>query len=686
MLSCRPSANNIDGANWSEYLGGPDRNHFSLLRQIDSTNVGKLKMAWQYHTGDSGQMQCNPLIVDGTLYGVTALAKPFALNAATGQLIWKTELPRSEVANTPRGLVYWKKDDDERILFSCGEWLYALDPKTGNRISNFGDSGSINIKAGLGESAKDKAVISNAPGTVFNDIIIVPTRIDEGEGAAPGHIQAFNIVSGKLEWVFHTIPQPGEEGADTWPPDISNNHNVGAANNWCGMAIDREKGIVYVPTGSAAFDFYGAERIGSNLFANCLLALDARTGKKIWHQQLVHHDILDRDLPAPPNLVTLSIDGKRVDAVAQITKQGYIFVFDRQNGKPLFPVVEQPAPPSDIPGERAWPTQPFPLKPAPFTRTTMKEEDIYSKASNRDELVEKFRTVRSEGVFTPLSEKGTIVFPGLDGGAEWGGAAVDDSGVLYVNSNETPWLISLGKKEDKEAKLTGAGVYRSNCAVCHSTDRKGSPSAGFPSLVDIGKRRTDEEMMSTISHGKGRMPAFPQLSADAKKALVEFLKNEKPSDHRLEEEGPVPSKSEMEKYTITSLKKFVDDKGYPAISPPWGTLNAIDLNSGEYRWRIPFGEYPELSEAVHGKTGAESYGGPVVTASGLLIIAGTKDEKIRIFNSSNGTLIWEMQLPAAGFATPSTYMVHGKQYVVIACGGNKLGAKGGDSYVAFCLQ
>lgn len=676
---------------WKEYLGGPERNHYSPLDQINSENVGQLKVAWEYHTMDSGQIQCNPIIVDGVLYGMTATTKPFAVDAATGREIWKGKSSGADNFSSSRGVVYWADGDDKRILFSRGPWLHALDARTGEPVLSFGDSGRTSMKAGLGETAAEKMVTSNTPGTVFGDLIVMPMRLSESSDAAPGYIQAFNIKTGKLAWVFHTIPHPGEFGYDTWPKEVYKNTSVGAANNWSGMAIDRKRGIIFVPTGSAAHDFYGADRIGANLFANTLLALDAKTGKRIWHFQFVHHDILDRDAPAPPNLITVTHKGKRTDAVAQVTKQGYVFVFNRETGEPLFPIEEKPMPASDVPGEKAWPTQPVPVKPAPFARQTLTEKDISPYAENRQELIDSFRKSRSEGPFTPLSFTGTIIYPGLDGGAEWGGAAVDPEGIMYINSNEMGWRIFLGPtpaKEENVSASSGQSIYANHCTVCHGADKKGNPGSGYPSLLDVASRRSREFVHNIVSNGKGMMPSFPKLNDKQKDALVSYLFGEEKEEPGLAVEPgdkKEPAENAKVSYSISGYTKFIDKNGLPAVGLPWGTLNAIDLNTGEYLWKIPYGEYPELQAKGIAQTGSESYGGPVVTASGLLFIAGTKDQKFRVYDKKNGQLLWETRLPAAGFATPSTYEVNGKQYVVIACGGTKLGAKGGDSYVAFAL-
>ncbi|QHV97916.1 outer membrane protein assembly factor BamB family protein [Spirosoma endbachense] len=675
-----------DNTNWSEYLGGPDRNHYSALSQITPDNVTKLKVAWTYAARDSGQIQTNPIIVDGVLYGVTPTVQVFALDAATGNELWKAGDPLKTWYSTCRGVTYWQSGDEKRILYTVGPLLYALDARTGKIIPSFGDNGHADLHEGLGEAAKDKFVISNTPGTLFGDLIVMPVRVAEEVGGAPGYIRAFNVRTGKLTWTFRTIPYPGEYGYNTWPKEAYRNPDIGAANNWSGMAVDRRRGILYVPTGSASYDFYGGNRLGPNLFANCLLALDAKTGKRLWHFQAVHHDVWDRDFPAPPNLITVTQNGRKIDAVAQVTKAGFVYVFDRVTGKPLFPIKEVPVPKSDIPGEMTWPTQPVPQKPAPFARQTMTEADINPHSGDRDSLLTVFRSV-GKRFFEPISKRGSLMFPGTDGGAEWGGAAADPDGILYVNANDVPWIFKMidTPKNDELAHLSpGQRVYTQNCISCHGPERKGNARSGYPSLIDIGQRRDRPYVTQIVSNGKGMMPGFTALSAEEKQALLAFLFGD--------EKQEVGSSAAMSKvkqpylpYKITGYNKFQDSKGYPAIAPPWGTLNAINLNTGEYVWKIPLGEDKDLKAKGIRNSGTENYGGPVITASGLLFIAATKDEKFRAFDKKTGKLLWETDLPAAGFATPATYQVDGKQYVVIACGGAKLGAKKGNQYVAFAL-
>lgn len=682
------SNQDTENTEWTEYLGGPDRNHYSSLTQINPENVKNLKVAWTYDMPDSGQTQVNPIIVDGILYGVTPAVQAFALDAATGKQLWIFGDKSRNGSNTSRGLTYWADGDDKRIMHAMGHFLYALDAKTGKPVDSFGDHGKIDLHTGLPEIALNKYMVSNTPGTIFEDLIIMPLRLSEESDAAPGDLRAFNVRTGKLEWTFHTIPYPGEFGYETFPPDAYKNTYTGAANNWSGTAIDRKRGILYVPTGSAGYDFYGGKRKGKNLFSNCLLALDARTGKRLWHFQTMHHDMWDRDLPAPPNLITVKQNGKSIDAVAQISKQGYVFIFDRVTGKPLFPIKEVTAPKQALKGEFPWATQPVPSKPASFARHayTLTEKDISSYAPDRDSLIMRFKGYKKE-LFAAPSQEGTIIMPGFDGGAEWGGAAADpDQGILYVNSNEMAWILTMKdtpKASDLSSLSPGAKTYTTYCANCHGPERKGNAISGYPSLVDVSSRRDRAYVNQIITTGKGRMPGFTTLTQAEKQAVVSFLFGDEKTEAVAETSA---SNKTYLPYESTGYNKFLDANGLPAIAPPWGTLNAIDLNTGEYLWKIPFGEVEAIKSKNNVVTGTENYGGPVVTASGLLFIAATKDGKFHAFDKKNGKLLWETMLPAAGFATPSTYEVNGKQYVVIACGGAKLGTRKGNKYVAFSLE
>jgi len=662
---------------WPEYLGGPDRNHYSPLTQVNESNANQLKIAWTYSLPDSGQMQANPIIVNGILYSVSASVQAFALDAATGKEIWRFGDPLKNWASTSRGLSY----ANGRILYTAGPNLWALDAITGKVIESFGDHGKVDLHTGLPKIAQNKFVISNTPGTIVGDLIVMPLRLSEGADAAPGDIRAFNIYTGKVEWTFHTIPYPGEKGYETFPKDAYKNEYTGAANNWAGMAVDKKRGILYVPTGSAGYDFWGGNRKGQNLYANCLLALNAKTGKLLWHFQTTHHDIWDRDLPAPPNLITVTRKGKKIDAVAQITKQGFVFLFDRITGKPLFDIVEKPVPKSDLPGEQAWATQPFPLLPKPYARQSneISDKDISPYASNQEELSGILRQLKRAWYDAP-SEQGTLILPGFDGGGEWGGAGADPKkGILYINSNEMGWIQKMVKNKQGNLK-SGEGLYQQYCANCHGSDRKGNPASGYPSLLGIEKKHESKYIAQIIKQGKGMMPGFGHIKPESQQAIAAYIQGLAPKEVASE------NSQETIPYQMSGYNKFLDKDGLPALSTPWGTLNAIDMNTGKYVWKIPFGSEPSLvKKGVLENTGGENYGGPIITKSGLLIIAATKDATLRIYQASSGKLLAFYPLPFASFATPSTYMVDGKQYIVVTCGGTKLGTPKGNLVVTYAL-
>jgi len=664
--------------NWARYGGSPENDHYSSLAQINRKNVSRLAVAWSFDTGEEGGLQTSPLEVDGVFYGITPTQKIFALDAATGKLFWKFD---SGIRGTQpdRGLAYWTDGKDKRILVGVMNFVYALDAVTGVPAAGFGKDGRIDLRDDLGRDPSTLSIYLTSPGVIYKDLLIVGGREPETLPAPPGDIRAYDVRTGKLHWSFHTIPHPGEFGYDTWPKEAWK--SSGAANNWTGMSLDAQRGIVYVPTGSAAMDFYGADRLGDDLFGDCLLALNAETGERIWHFQEVRHDIWDRDLPAPPVLLTVKRDGKRVDAIAQTTKQGFVYVFDRANGKPLFPIEYKKFPASAVPGEVAATEQPVPTKPAPFARQTISEDALTTRTPEAHHwALERFRKFRNEGLFVPFSVgKDTVVFPGFDGGAEWGGPAVDrDTGIIYVNANEVAWTGALTEN-------TGEGsvrsIYLNQCGVCHGEKMEGSPPA-IPSLVGAVDRNTPAEVTATIKNGKGRMQGFPNLTEEQVFALVNYISTGESKE--LESGGPVPLSM---KYRFTGYHKFLDPEGYPAIAPPWGTLTAINLNTGEQVWKIPLGEYPELAAKGQDKTGTENYGGPVVTAGGLLFIGASNfDKKFRAFDKATGKLLWETKLPFSGNATPITYEVNGRQFVVIAAGGGKDPRSGsGGVYVAFAL-
>ncbi|MCC6989130.1 MAG: PQQ-binding-like beta-propeller repeat protein [Acidobacteria bacterium] len=668
------------GREWPVYGGSNASDRYSPLRQITRDNVAQLEEAWRFDTGESGGFQVNPIVVHGVLYSPTPKHHVVALDAATGARRWTFD-SGLESRGPNRGVSYWEDGTERRLFVAADQYLYALDAGTGVPVPAFGDHGRLDLRRGLGREPATQSIRLTTPGIVYRDLLIIGGRAGEGAGASPGDIRALDVRTGAVKWTFRTIPHPGETGYDTWG-ETSWQVN-GGANNWAGMALDERRGIVFVPTGSAAPDFHGADRPGDNLFANTLLALDAATGKRLWHFQAVHHDIWDRDFPAPPTLVTVRRAGRAVDAVAQTTKHGYVFVLDRETGAPLFPVEERPVPASRIAGERAARTQPVPARPAPFARQRLTAELLTRRtpAAHAWALAE-FAKFHTEGPFTPLRlGQDTVVFPGFDGGAEWGGSAYDPAtGHLFVNANDLAWTGALAPDE---AGSDGRALYLQSCATCHRDDRRGTPPQ-IPALTTVAA--PVEQLTATIRQGVGRMPGFPNLSPEAVRAIVAYLR-----DAPGHGEAPAPARATAAtpatgRLRFTGYKKFLDPDGYPAVAPPWGTLSAIDLNTGDYAWQIPLGEYPELVAAGLAGTGSENYGGPIVTAGGLVFIGATNfDRKFRALAADSGRLLWQVTLPFAANTTPATYEAGGRQYVVVAAGGGKSKDPSGGMFIAYRL-
>lgn len=703
LAGCRSATRTY--TKWEMYGGSNENIHYSSLVQIDTSNIANLRPAWIFHTGDAdtakfSQIQCNPIIVDTVMYVTSPTLRLFALNAITGRKIWEFNPDSTQrnsasyhfILNNSRGVTYWTDGkNDKRILFVASSFLHCLDATTGKLVPGFGSQGIIDLHDSLGRNIKDLFVTATTPGIIYKDLYILGSRVDEGPAAAPGHIRAFDVRTGQLKWIFHTIPQPGEFGYDTWE-DPNAWKNIGGVNSWGGFSLDEKRGILFAPTGSASFDFYGGKRKGQNLFANCLLAIDAATGKRIWHFQFIHHDVWDWDTPCAPALVTINKDGKNIDAVAQITKHGMVWLFDRENGNPLYPINEMPVDTANaLPGEKLWPTQPITTFSKPFVRQTFTGNDLnpYLPDTSLQKLKKELQGYHYGKMFIVPGKTTRVQLPGFDGGGEWGGPSYDPgTNMLYVNANEMGWLVTMrdmAPNVPKKRTYLSAGIrlYQQYCVTCHGGDRKGT--GNYPSLIDIQSRYQPSELVKLINSGRRMMPSFSYLADQEKQAIVSFIADIK-TEHEKEFKAPAQPLDTFRNlpYGITGYYKFLSD-GLPAIGPPWGTLTAIDLNTGEHVWKTTLGEYEQLKAKGVPPTGTENYGGSVVTAGGLLFIAAASDGKLRAFNKRNGKLLWEYDLPAAGFATPSVYELNGKQYLVIACGGGKLGTKSGDAYVVFAL-
>ena len=664
---------------WPAYGGDAGKTRHSPLTQINRQNVRQLRPAWSYDTHEKGDTQTQPIVVGRVLFGYTPTHKTIALDSASGTLLWTFD-PGVPGTGANRGLMYWSEGTNARLFAAVDNFVYALDAGTGRPIAGFGKAGRIDLREELGREPASQSVRLTTPGVIWRDLMIVGGRVGENLPASPGHIRAYDVRSGALRWTFRTIPAPGEPGHDSWPDDAW--RYSGGANSWSGMTLDGKRGLVFVPTGSAAADFYGGNRLGDNLFANCLLALDAATGKLRWHFQFVRHDLLDRDLPSAPTLVTLRRNGRSVEALVQTTKQGYVFVLERDTGRPIFPIEELPAPASDVPGEVASPTYLRPKLPAPLARQRLDAGKLTTRTPEANRWArEQFAGIHSDGPFKPLTVgMDTTIYPGFDGGAEWGGPAWDpDSGLLYVNANEMAWLGSLAPND--LGRSSGKSIYLRDCAACHRDDRQGSPPQ-FPSLIGLDQRMTQDRFTEIVRKGGGRMPAFAHMQAEALRAVAQYLFEGKDIPAGEPDTSPINLS-----FRFTGYRRWLDPEGYPAIATPWGTLNAIDLATGEYRWRIPFGEFPELAARGVKDTGSENYGGPLVTAGGLLFIgASIHDRQLRAFDKRDGSLLWQAALPFSADATPITYQVDGRQYVVIfASGGKERSGSGGGVYVAFAL-
>ncbi|RPI57828.1 MAG: pyrroloquinoline quinone-dependent dehydrogenase [Acidobacteria bacterium] len=729
-----------DYKTWKDYGGGPDSSHFVDLRQIDKSNVGQLDVAWTYPTGDSRSYVFNPIVVDNVMYVLARNSSLVALDAATGKEIWVHDnLP----GLATRGIAYWESKDrkDRRLIFAINNYLQEIDARTGKSILTFGNKGLVDLRQGLGRDPRTIVRIQpEAPGRVFENLIMLGSSTGEAYLSAPGDIRAYDVRTGRMMWSFHTIPHPGEEGYDTWPKDAWK--YSGGANTWGEITVDEKRGIAYFPTGSPTYDYYGADRIGSNLFANCLLALDARTGKRLWHYQMVHHDLWDYDANAAPQLITVRHNGRLIDAVSQSTKQGFLFVFDRVTGKPLWPIEERPVPKSQMPGEQAWPTQPHPTVPPPYARQQMTAEDVNPyilTAEERAAWKDRISKMRNEGLFTPPGFDETISLPGARGGSNWGtNAANPAKGLVYLTTQDWPTIYKLGLDDPLAARNraatdgTGAdqgrAIYEKRCQACHGPN--GNGSAGGPPALARDNRLELEAFRQVVAGGRADMPAFADLDAAAIAAIHAFLGGEaappsRSTPNRSGEAGPVvasggapggleipaldprPSPLGGPAYpdgVETPANRYYTDWGlYPnqpyIIGPPWSAIVAYDLNSGTIKWRVPLGE-----DARAAREGAKDAGvfmaerhGIIVTSTGLLFVA-TSDGKVRAHDEETGRVLWTAALPAGSEGVPAMYEVNGRQYLVVPAtspintgGGHRRPGEaaqpevGTRSYVAFAL-
>lgn len=696
---------------WGIYRGDKKANQYSTFDQININNVHQLEPAWEYHHGDpeGPGIYSNPIIIDGLLYFTTPRVHAVALNAETGEEVWRfkpSEYNDGEIfRGRNRGLVYWEDQDGnhQRIFNFVKDRVYAIDADTGELIESFGENGFIDLRKNLPVDPETASIEVTTPGIVYQNFLIVPSRVPEGNNTTPGDIRAYNTLTGEFEWIFHTVPQEGEFGYDTW--EHEEGMQYGGANPWGGLTVDEDRGWVFAATGSAAGEFvYGGSRKGRNLFSSTVLALDATTGERQWHYQVIRHDIFDYDLPPAPILATIKKeDGETRDLVVQMTKMGLTFVLDRDTGEPVFPVMDLPVPESKVPGEEAWPTQPFPLLPPPLTRLQVLESDLTNiTPESHASALKQFKQHETGYLYTPASLAGVITMPGHQGGVEWGGGAFDpNTNVLYVNANELPTIHTLKPlppdnilEEDMTPVQRGANIYNGNCTACHGLNRKGNPPL-YPPLTNI--QLSTDSLHSVLKQGRGIMPSFSHFDDEQINDLVAYLESNEEitttdlstseiNDSTLTWSGPDSSWTTTTPQYAQITPFFEDHMGYPAIKPPWGTLNAVDLESGQILWKVPLGEYPELVDMGIRNTGTRNFGGPVLTAGNLVFIAATMDEKIRAFDKFTGEILWEHQLPAGGYATPSVYKVDGKQYVVIAAGGGgKPGTEVGDSIIAFSL-
>lgn len=675
---------------WQIYHGDYGGTHYSELDQINRSNVKRLELAWKWKSGDIGNtIECNPIIVEGVMFVTTPQLHAVALDAATGKLLWRFDpWDGARGRGINRGVAFWTDGrGDARIFHSAGDWLYALDAKTGKPVPTFGRNGRISHKDGFDTDVFFLSVGNNAPGLVWRDLLILGSATGEGpQPSAPGHIRAFDVRTGERKWIFHTIPHPGEFGYDTWAPDSWK--KVGSANVWSGFTLDAERGIVFMGTGSPAYDSWGGNRPGANLFGNCTLALDAATGRRLWHFQAVHHDLQDYDLPTPPVLAKLERNGRSIDCVVQPTKMGHLFVLDRLTGGPLFPIEELPVPKSEIPGEFTFPTQPFPPKEFRLTKQGFTRDDVTDlNPAARDYVLKQLEEIHPAPIFTPPSLQKKAVLPQFNGGCEWGGAAFDpERNLVIVNtSNEVEWSSIVPARPNDRISLHDLGkrTYLGVCSFCHGTRSPVNPAS--PSLENIRDRLKKTDVLALMQTGRGQMPSFASFSQMEKSAVVAFLYGDG-QDEMIESKDLQLSFANDIPYVMTGHHDWRDPEGFPVNKRPWGQLHAVDLNAGKVKWSVPLGTYPKLEARGLSPTGTFNIGGPIVTKGGLVFIGAAMDERFHAYDRDTGELLWEYQMEFGGYATPATYEIDGRQYIVIAAGGGgKPETKGGDLFYCFAL-
>lgn len=670
------------GSSWRAYGGSNADDQYSPLKQINRGNVGQLERVWFYPSGNNGfRYGSNPLVIDGVMfvYGKDNIIA--ALEATTGKEIWVYDTHKPRLISH-RGMAYWENGDrsDRRLIFHMNNEIHELDARTGKDVASFGNNGAVDLREGLGRvPASIRQIESGTPGRVFENLYITGSATGEEYESPPGDLRAFDVRTGKLVWQFHTVPHPGEMGYETWPKDAYK--YIGGVNNWGEFSIDEKRGIVYFPLGSATYDFYGADRKGANLFANCILALDARTGKYVWHFQTTHHDLWDYDLMTGPKLLTIRHEGKNVDVVVQAGKNGFVFVLDRVTGKPIWPIEERPVPKSDVPGEESWPTQPFPTHLPPFARQTFTPDmvDPYiSDPKEREAIRRQVESAVQKGIFTPPSLKPTMEIPGNNGGGNWGSGAVDAAtSTFYVVSKDAPSLLQLEAKPPKRTipgppESQGMLLYMQNCRGCHQADRKGQPPA-IPSLDGIVERAGEERVKTAVHNGMPPMPAFPDLDDTDVSRLIAYLKapeKAKIAPDILARLLAPPSTTKLgpggTRYW-TGYGYMNSREGLPAISPPWSSLTAYDMNKGAIKWQIPLGEVTELVErGIRGTGSFWPRGGVTVTAGGLIIAPTKSDAKLHIYDKDTGKQISEILLPAGPEGIPTVYEVGGREYIAIS--------------------